>query len=222
MNIELIPVLEITNYNQDFPIPLSGPYWEFPNEWGNYHLATNLLAGFSEHLKPYLFGSSFYKINDLTDSDILKLIHKNIDTVSEDEKLELDDLIMPFSGGFILKIDGIDKYFPQCCSDLSDFKIWEDLLDEEESYFYAGHPSPRIEKTKKTIIFDFLNSEIQEAYVPPIFEKQLDVDKGILKNAIEDTRKELNIFAQKLNRINKTEKLNISEIEKILIYENNN
>jgi len=81
-----------------------------------------------------------------------------------------------------------------------------------------GHPSPRIKKVGNKIIFDFLNSELQDPYAPPVLEDQLEVGEEALKIAIEDAKKEIDTFANKLIRINKTEKLNITEIDKILIY----
>jgi len=218
MKIELIPVIEITNYNQDVPIPPIGPYWKFPNEWEEYHISANIKAGYSENLTPFIKGSSFYKISEINDKDVLKIIHKEIATQQSDENLGIDDLESPFYGGYILKIDDADKYLPQCCGNLGDFKVWVDLLDEENSYFYAGHPSPRIIKRENLIIFDFLNSEIQESYVPPVLEDQIEIDSDLLKIAIYDAKKELDKFALKLNRINKKENLNIPEIDKILIY----
>lgn len=218
MKIELIPVIEINNYDQDVPMPPQGPSWEFPNEWEKYFLTANLEAGFSKDLKPYSKGSSLYQINDISSSDLLKIIQTKIDIEESDDELTLEDLVSPFNGGYILKIDGNNKYFPQCCSDLGDITEWDDLLDDEDHNFYMGHPSPRIEKSENTIIFDFLNSEIQDNYTPPVLEDQIIVDKNELANTIEGAKKELKIFAEKLIQINESENLNIPNIEKLLIY----
>jgi len=221
MKIELIPVVEITNYDNDIPLPSEGPYWKFIEDWENYRNQTNLETGFSEDLKPYFKGSSLYRINEISDEDLLKLIQKEINFEDEDdENLSIEDLNSPLNGGYILKIDGINKYFPQCCSDLGDITEWDDLLDDEDNNFYMGHPSPKIEKTQNTIIFDFLNSQIQENYAPPILENQITVDKEKLATAIQEAKKELEIFAKKLIKINESENLNIPNIEKIFVYRN--
>ncbi|WP_449399248.1 hypothetical protein [Chryseobacterium wanjuense] len=81
-----------------------------------------------------------------------------------------------------------------------------------------GHPSPKIEKYENKIVFDFLNSEIQDGYVPPVLEDLIEIDEESLKIAVEDARNELNNFAQQLIKINKFENLNIIEIDKILIF----
>lgn len=220
MKIELIPVVEITNYDNDIPLPPEGPYWEFIEDWENYHIQTNLEAGFSKELKSYSKGSSLYRINEISNEDLLKLIQKEINFEDDDENLGIEDLNNPFNGGYILKIDGIDKYFPQCCSDLGDITEWDDLLDDEDNNFYMGHPSPKIEKSQNIIIFDFLNSQIQENYAPPILENQIAVDKEKLATAIQEAKKELEIFARKLIKINESENLNIPNIEKIFVYRN--
>ncbi|MNL49604.1 hypothetical protein D3C87_1725540 [compost metagenome] len=83
-----------------------------------------------------------------------------------------------------------------------------------------GHPSPRIKKDQNKITFDFLNSEIQENYSPPILADHLTVDKEKLATAIQEAKKELDIFAKNLIKINESENLNIPNIEKILVYGN--
>ncbi len=217
MKIELIPVIEITNYDQSAVMPTSGPYWKFPDEWEDYHVKTNMQAGFSENLKPYFKGSSFYRISEISDSDVLKIIKKEIDIQQEDENPGIGDLVCPLAGGYILKIDHADKYFPQCCGDLKDITGWEDLFGNDPR-FYMGHPSPRIKKTENTVVFDFLNSEIQENYSPPILEDSIAVDEKLLKIAVENAKAELHNFAQQLIKINELENLQILDIDKILIY----
>lgn len=218
MKVELIPVIEITNYDQDVPMPPSGPYWEFPDEWENYHISAGIQAGFSESFKPYFKSSSFYRISKISDSDLLKIIEKKITDQEAEDDLTIEELLSPFYGGYILKINDVDTYFPQCCTDLKDIKEWEDLLDDVDPHFYVGHPYPRIEKYENKIIFDFLNSPIQENYAPPIFENNIEVDKESLKVAVENAKKELHHFAQQLIKINISQKLNLYEIDKILIY----
>ncbi len=116
-----------------------------------------------------------------------------------------------------MRIEGEDQYFPQCCGNLGDIEDWINLFEDQDPYFYMGHPSPQIKKIGNKIIFDFLNSEIQDSYVPPMLEDQLEVDENELKIAIGDAKKELDTFANKLIRINSTKNLNIPEIDKILI-----
>lgn len=189
MKIELIPVIEVTNYDHNIPMPSSGPYWEFPDEWENYHISTNIKARFFKELKPYSRGSSFYRISEISDSDLLKIIEKEIKIQQTEENRGIEDLVCSLDGGYILKIDNVDKYFPQCCGKLKDIAEWENLFSEEEHvYFYMGHPSPRVEKSETKIIFDFLNSEIQDAYSPPILEDKIAVDKKVLETAIENAK----------------------------------
>ena len=218
MKVQLIPVIEITNYDDDIQVPLFSPYWEFPDEWQDYHMSANIKAGFSGDMKPYVKGFSLYKITEISDADLLKVIHKEIEIQQADEDSGTIDLNCSLAGGYVLNIDGSDCYFPQCCADLGDIEDWEDLLDDDHSYFYMGHPSPAIEKYDHKIILDFLNSEIQENYAPPVSDHRIEVDKEALKIAVDHVKKELHAFAQRLLNINQTENLNIPEIDKILMY----
>ncbi|WBV52328.1 hypothetical protein [Chryseobacterium gambrini] len=218
MKIELIPVIEITNYDNDIPLPPFGPYWEFSTEWEHYRIATNLDAGFSENLQSYSKGSSLYRISEIPDSDVLKIIQNKITTDENDDNLTIEDLISPLIGGYILKINDVDSYFPQCCGDLSNIEYWNNLFLDEDSFFYMGHPSPKIIKSENTIIFDFLNSPIQEGYAPPVSENQIEANKDLLKIAVENVKKELYDFARRLVKISETENLDIPEIDKLFVY----
>lgn len=90
--MELIPVVEITNYDNEIPLPSEGPYWEFIQDWENYRIQTNLEAGFSKELKSYSKGSSLYRVNEISDEDLLKLIQKEINFEDDDdENLGIED-----------------------------------------------------------------------------------------------------------------------------------
>lgn len=84
-----------------------------------------------------------------------------------------------------------------------------------------GHPSPRIIKTERTILLDFLNSEIQEHYAPPVKEDQIEIDKDALRIALEKVDQELHHFAERLVKINETQNLNIPGIDRTLVYGKN-
>ncbi|WBV56160.1 hypothetical protein PFY10_18330 [Chryseobacterium daecheongense] len=119
--------------------------------------------------------------------------------MEQTEESGLVHLISPLDGGYVLKIDARDKYFPQCCCGLDDIKSWEELLSEDsDSYFYIDHPSPIVTQNENQIIFDFSDSSISEAFTPPIAEKILIVDRILLDKAIEVVKNEVNLFAERL------------------------
>lgn len=216
--VELIPVIEITNYDQGIPIPSSGPYWEFPDEWESYHILGNLSVGFSEELKPYFKSSSFYRISDISDTDLLKVIRKEICIQQTQENKGVEDVTSSFDGGYVLRIDHEDKYFPQCCGKLGDIEEWIGLLDEDCDYFYMGHSSPAIRQSSDKIILDFVNSEIQDGYVPPVLEETLEIERLELEATLVVVQGELDRFAERLKRMNTSENLNFPDIDRILIY----
>ena len=74
MTIELIPVIEIGYNNQDVPTPDKYPYWEYPELWDKYNSDSYKKAGFKDEFKPYLAGSSFYRLSDITDRNLSKLV----------------------------------------------------------------------------------------------------------------------------------------------------
>lgn len=74
MALELIPVIEIGYNNQDIPTPDRSPYWKHPILWDQYNAESYKKAGFKDDLKPYLAGSSFYRLSEITDSNLTKLV----------------------------------------------------------------------------------------------------------------------------------------------------
>jgi hypothetical protein len=217
MSISLIPVIDISNFQEDIPSPNEGPYWECADDWEHYHLQCNKKAGFSAEFVPYAKGSSFYKIDTITDNDLLLAIMQEIKAQESDE--EDDEKIgCPFDGGYILQVEGIDKYFPQCCGNLSDIAQWENVIQGNVAFFFCGHPSPAVTVVENIIRFDFGNTEIKEPFAPPVKENLIEIEKTELAEAINELKQELNTFRKRLLKINSEAGLNIPNIDNWLIW----
>jgi hypothetical protein len=218
MDIELIPVIEIGYNNQDIKAPDKYPYWDYPEIWDKYHYDCYVKAGFKDSLKPYVKGSSFYKLTDISKDNLIKLTKDHTAEMREGKYTR--EQACAFFGGYVLRVDGKDKFFPQCCGDLSDIIYWEKLGDGQETS-YEGHPAPIIKIKKDKIIFDFTDDE-DDPFKPTPPEKQLVVDKGALKDAVQKAKYELNDFAKELIQINVQESLNINNIDHLLIRNDGN
>jgi len=216
--IELIPIIEISNYHEGIKLPENGPYWEFQDDWEEYNQKCNQLSGFSNGLKSYKRGSSFYKIHTASNEDLLKLIEVKMEDYDENDGLELKECLMPFYGGMILKINNEDVLFPQCCSDLSSINDWKGLLNNECHYFYCGHPFPKVSIEDEEIIFDFVNIQIKEKFCPPIQYDKISLGKKELATAVYNAEELLINFATRLHQINSEFKLEIPEIDKIFVF----
>ena len=219
MTIELIPVIEIGYNNQDVTVPDKYPYWDNSEIWDKYNDECYQEAGFKDKLTPYLKGSSLYRLNDITDYNLTKLI---IDHTKEmrDAKYGREQACALF-GGYVLQVDRQDKYFPQCCGELSDINYWDRLSNGKNSY-YEGHPSPQIKFEENNILFDFSVDELDEYFQPTPTELILSIERIELKKAVEKVKTELQVFEQRLNKINQDEKLNIENIGELLIWNNTN
>ena len=220
MTIELIPVIEIGYNNQDIPTPDKYPYWEYPELWDKFNSDSYKKAGFIEELKPYLAGSSFYRLSEIKDNNLRKLV---IDHTQEmrDGKYGREQA-SAFFGGYVLRIDREDKYFPQCCGDLADIHYWENLAKGKESGFYAGHPEPQVKIQGNKVTFDFTVGEFDEHFVPTPKENLVHFDIPSLITAIQTVKEELEIFEKRIEKINQDEKLNIDNIGELLIWDNAN
>lgn len=189
MNIELIPVIELNYYNEKVKTP-NGSYLEFPKEWDNSHKENFLLASFNEEFKPYQSGMSFYKLNEIPNNNLIKIIADYFEEF-ESVKLITDNDIQPLDGGFILMVDGKNKIFPQCCGNLGDIESWEGIIDPENDYFWNGHPTPIIKQKSDNIIFDL--SELNES--------EISINREKLKIALIKTKEELRCFVDRINRL---------------------
>lgn len=220
MTIELIPVIEIGYNNEGVPVPDKYPYWNNSEIWDVYHEECYQKAGFKDKLKPYLKGSSFYKLSDITDHNLTKL---TIDHTQEmrDGKYERPQDTCAFFGGYVLQVDGQDKYFPQCCGELSDIIYWDRLSNKQISY-YEGHPAPQIKFEENDIVFDFSVDEFDESFQPTPTENILSIDRLELIRAVQKVKTELQTFEQRLKKINEDGKLNINNIGGLLIWDNGN
>jgi hypothetical protein len=219
MTVELIPVIEIGYHNQDITAPDKYPYWNYPELWDKFNSDCYKKAGFKDEFKPYLTGSSFYRLSDITDNNLTKIVFDHTQEL-RDGKCEREQECALF-GGYVLRIDGQDKYFPQCCGDLADIQYWERLSNGQNSY-YEGHPAPQIKFQGNDIAFDFSVDEFDEPFQPTPTEITLSIDRLELKKAVEKVMTELQIFEQRINKINEDEKLNIDNIGGLLIWDNAN
>ena len=220
MTVELIPVIEIGYNNQDVPTPDKYPYWNYPELWDKYNNESYKKAGFIDDLKPYLAGSSFYRLSEITDNNLKKLVTDHTQEL-RDGKYESEQASALF-GGYVLRIDGQDKYFPQCCGDLADLQYWKNLASGKEKGFYAGHPEPEVKIQGDKITFDFIVGELDEHFAPTPNENIVHFDIPSLRKAIEIVKTELDKFEHRLEKINQDEELNIDNIGGLLIWDNAN
>ena len=212
MTLELIPVIEIGYNNQGIAVPNAYPYWDNPEIWDKYNEESYQKAGFLDKLIPYLKGSSFYRLSDISDDNLKKL------TIEHTQ--ELKEQSCSFFGGYVLKINGQDKLFPQCCGLLADIKFWDKVSSGQESY-YEGHPAPRINFKASKIILDLAVEENDESF-EPYTDKKIILEKEELKKAVQIAKEQLKIFALRLEKINLEEKLGIIGIADVLIWDDTN
>lgn len=140
-------------------------------------------AGFKSSLKPYLAGSSFYILSKITDSNLTKLV------IDHTQKMRTGkygrEQTSTLFGGYVLRIDQQNKYFPQCCGNLLDVHYWEKLANGKDDFFYAGHPQPQVKIDANRITLDFAVEEFGEHFVPTPKDVLVSFDISSLKSAIE-------------------------------------
>jgi len=181
--------------------------------WDKYHEESYIKAGFRDKLIPYLSGSSFYRLTDISDENLKKL--------TIDHTQDLKEQSCSFFGGYVLHIDGQDKLFPQCCSLLADINFW-DKISKGQSSYYEGHPAPQLSFDDNSITFDLTTEEFDEPFQPTPLTSIFKVDRIELTKAVERTKVELSAFASRLQKINEEQNLSIKDIDNVLIWYDDN
>jgi hypothetical protein len=214
MQVQLIPVIELFYLLDSVPVPPVGPYWEHVERWREYH-ASNLRAnGFSPQLRPYLPGSAFHRIAELSDADLSRLILLHC---AEGLKGSGDwHQVSPLPGGYVLRVGGLDVLFPQCCSDLGDLQSWKRIAAGKAAYLYSGHPSPDINQQNQSASFDFNGQG--EVFAPPPALHSVTVPLAELMRATRNAERELRVFAARLELLNAEQTLRVPDIEALLIH----
>ena len=214
MQVQLIPVVELFYLVDSVALPANGPYWEHVASWREYHERNLRANGFSPRLRPYLPGSAFHRIADLSDADISRLIQLHC---AEGLKGSADwRQVPPLSGGYVLRVGAVDVLFPQCCSDLGDLRSWKRIAAGKGAYLYSGHPSPDINQHNQSASFDFNGPG--EAFTPPPPLHSVTVPLSMLTQAVQAADRELRIFAARLELLNANQSLGIPGIEALLIH----
>ncbi len=218
ITLALIPVIELGYNNQGISPPDQYPYWDYAHLWNQYHADCYKKVGFLDDFKPYSPGSSFCKILEISERNLIKIIIDHTQDLRDG--IYERSQVVAFFGGYLLQINGTDQYFPQCCGTLSDIQYWENLATNK-AFFYEGHPEPQIKIQGEQITFDFTVDEHDEGFFPPPAQDPIHFYRSDLENAVELAKKELEIFEQRLEKMNHMHKLHIDDIGKLLIWGDN-
>lgn len=211
MKIELIPVLDICYTYQDVTWPAGGD----AADKDAYQAACLQRAGFTDLMEPYLSGTTFYQVVNISDANLTRWLLDHTRAYREGE-YERDN-VSPFFGGYVLKVDAEDKYFPQCCSNLADIRFWNGLADLK-ILPAEGHPSPAIHIQDDNIVFEFKDED--ESFYPLPPELILKVSRNELVVALENLQETLQVFQERIERINVVENLQLENIDELLIWGN--
>lgn len=213
--VALIPVLEIGYGNQNVEVPTKYPYWENTALWDAYHAACYTGAGFPDALRPSVPGAAFYRLAEITDRNLAKLVK---DHTAELRAGNLDrEQACALFGGYVLHIDEEAVFSPQCCGQLSDIVYWERLAAGTASY-YEGHPAPGLRFTEDTVVLDFAVRACEEPFQPPPSALSVTISRPALQLAVVQANRELTHFAQRLREVLEADGLGVQAIDKLLIW----
>lgn len=192
--IEFIPVLELpTKKDKESEKHPKGTSLTNTKDWNNYQ-ETELSKNYQDIGKPISKGVFQYRLLDLSNDDLIKVIRLHI------SDMDIKDSCSLF-GGYALKIDNEIVLYPQCCGLLEEINDWAKLLIENFDSFYLMecHPSPKFTKKADKVIID-CNEDDTGPFFPPT-DKQIIVDYNDLKNALIKLMDSLKLFSQRLDEL---------------------
>ncbi|MTI25727.1 hypothetical protein E1163_12295 [Fulvivirga kasyanovii] len=153
---------------------------------------------------PCILGYFFIEVSKISDRNLEIILKGQL----ENEKVED---ICPLDGGLVIFVDDVPVVQPQCCSSLSDYQNWIDVINETSSEWkevWIGHPMIYLRILNNKLQF----SELTEDSVPKervVNEFDFSLFQRELKRAIE----EIEDFKKRVEKI--LERLDYNPVEKI-------
>lgn len=203
--VELIPVVEIENYAR---VPWPG-YQACQKKRVRKEYVSEVIrqAGFLD-LKPYRPGFQLCRAVNISDRDLALLVMEH--TKNLRAGLWDRDECCPLFGGYVLRVNGQDMFFPQCCEDLSNLAFWKGYSS------YNGHPQPDYLESGGSVFLEFYCD--YEEFDPPPVKERLVLPSSALSSAVDRAEKELRVFGEHLKRVNERYGLELDDIENLLIW----
>ncbi|MBF7092487.1 hypothetical protein IUY40_13185 [Flavobacterium sp. ALJ2] len=139
--MKLINVIEIspsTYSNNNYKSP-NCTFLENQTAWYNYWKKCINDSNLTE-LEPIEKSSYFVDINTINDNSLKIILQKALEEIDIEN---IDDEILPFNGGIILKINDQKFIEPNCCCDIGNLTEWLNILiakKEEWHQLWIGHP----------------------------------------------------------------------------------
>ncbi|XWW44934.1 hypothetical protein JYG30_19680 [Fibrella sp. USSR17] len=162
-----------------------------------------------------LAGTAFQKLVDITDQALTDIVKKHTHDLRAGQYGR--EQACALSGGYVLVIDQLPIFYPQCCGDLADIHYWRKVAQGQDAY-YEGHPAPQLDFKADFVEFDFSTTETDEPFMPTPPITSLKVNQATLHQAIERCLLTLNAFSQRLEQINQLEGLGIEQIDQLLVW----
>lgn len=207
--VELIPVLEIYGNPSAGAAPTLYP----KEQYAAHSLA---LAGFPEPLQPFAPGLPFYRAADLGAGNLQTLLTDHLAGYCSG-KWALTETCTLF-GGYVLRLEGQNALFPQCCGELSDIIYWKRLAQGQHAP-NQGHPAPAVSFTPDAVILRCDTRDGDETFVPAT-APEIRVSRTALAAAYQRVLPELAVFARNLEQTRQALNLPLGDLSNLLIFRN--
>lgn len=203
--ITLVNVIEVSSLlyaEDDFELPNVSDYPD-SEEW--YLKWEEKVSTLNFNFRPIEKGTSLIDIETIDDENLQMILKSKSEDIEDDP--EEGDFVMAFDGGIALKADNGIPIRPNCCSDMSDIRSWQDIFTNsstEWTMLWIGHPWVLYRKENGKISFsEYTESseidpenikilvEVEESELRAEFEKVLQRQTDF-KNRVLNILKKIN------------------------------
>ena len=210
-HIALVPVIELGYQNQGVESPGVFPSWEHPSQWQAYYDRCYEAAGFPHRFVPFRSGLSLYRLSEIHDANLAKLVLDHLEGYLRGELVR--EQVCPLFGGFVLVVDGTAELYPQCCGDLSDLRFWDALAAGRDDASWEGHPWPDVIQAGDVV--ELRCTDEIEDFSPPA-KPVIELPRAALHRACLEARQEIDLMAPKIAALG--EDAGIRDLARLVLY----
>ena len=185
MNVELIPLIELPTYK----------FQDLDNVNNNKEKRRLLIERNYSHVSTLTqFHEGFYKINEISDVDLVRAIKLHVSDLPIEESCS-------FFGGYALKMNEKIVLLPQCCGLLSEINDWKRLLSKnfEPFFLMECHPSPEFIRIEDKVHI-VCNTDRYEPFQPKT-DDLIIIKYDLLLIALNNLLLELEQLSKRLNKL---------------------
>lgn len=146
--------------------------------------------------------------------------HPHIDDEDESDEFDSEEIVelAEFYGGFVLRAEGKDIFYPQCCGTFADFYFWY-ALSCGDTGVYSGHPRPQHKFHDSSVTLTFAETAPEnEPFIPYTAESSITIPLADLDLAVKEVTHKLELFSRRIDSIVERSGIQLNNAGQALVF----